>query len=249
MKWIVANWKMQLGHCAAVDLTKTLKKSLGKAKAQIVLCPSFTAIEAVGAVLDTSSLALGAQNVCAEMVGARTGEISPLHLGELGVQYVIVGHSERRAHGETDAEVNQKVISVLSAGMTPIICVGETKAQRKAGKTNAIVAAQVKAALKGLHTRHRERLIFAYEPVWAISSQAGSKPAIPSDVVPVHQMIRRTALAAIKGIKASQISVLYGGSVDAKNARAFLSEKEIDGALVGGASLDAVAFKRIVESL
>lgn len=243
MKLIVANWKMQLGLRASVDLAVSVKAAAAKSSAQVIVCPSFTALDAVGRRLAKSRIALGAQDVFWQAVGAYTGEISPLHLGELGVEYVLVGHSERRALGETDEQVNKKVITSLHAGLTPIICVGETKPERQAGKTALRVARQVKAALKGLQTRAKERLIFAYEPVWAIGS--GNSAAM-SDIVRVHEHIRRTAMQSVKGIKFKQIQVLYGGSVDGKNAKDFLLHDQIDGLLVGGASMSRASINSII---
>lgn len=242
---IVANWKMQIGRGTSVTLAKAVASL--KSPAQVVLCPSFTALDAVGQALGKSKVALGAQDVFWQAVGAYTGEISPLHLGELGVVYVIIGHSERRGLGETDAEVNKKVITTLSAGLTPIICVGESEAERRAGKTKQVVERQIKAALKTLHTRAQERIIFAYEPIWAISTTKHAVVAAPADAVATHQLIRQTALRSIKGIKAKRISVLYGGSVDPKNAKSFLQQAEVDGLLVGGASLNAASLKAIIK--
>ena len=242
MKMIVANWKMQIGRGASVALAKAVAAT--KSNASVVLCPSFTALDAVGRALSKSNVALGAQDVFWQLVGAYTGEISPLHLGELGVAYVIVGHSERRALGETDAEVNKKVITALSAGLTPIICVGESAVERRAGKTRQVLVRQVKAALKTLHTRAQERLVFTYEPIWAIGS---GRPARPVEAIEAHQLIRQTAMLSIKGIRAKQIMVLYGGSVEAKNTDKFLQQTEVDGLLVGGASLNAASLKAIIK--
>lgn len=241
MKMIVANWKMQLGLKASVNLAR----SLAKEKGSVVLCPSFPALESVSEALGKSGVQLGAQDVFFERAGAFTGEVSPEQLKELTCSHVIIGHSERRVLGETDAVVNKKVIAVLSAGLTPIICVGESTKERTSGKQKRVVGKQVKAALKSLHTRHQEQLIFAYEPLWAIGS---GTPATPPDAAAMHKLIRKTALEAIKGLKPKQVKVLYGGSVNGKNAGGFLDEPEIDGLLVGGASLKAATFKPILNA-
>lgn len=253
MKTIIANWKMHLTVRESLALTRSVMLSLrGKATVpEVVLCPSFTALEAVHKATSKSRVKLGAQDVFWEEKGAFTGEISPRQLKELGVSLVIVGHSERRAPGgESDAMVNKKVIAVLAAGLTPIICVGETKTERQAGKAESVVRAQVKAALANLPLPLLKKegprtLIFAYEPVWAIGT---GDPATPADAVAMHQLIRATAEAGVAGIKPKQIRVLYGGSVDGQNAYSFLREPEIDGLLVGGASLKTAEFEQILSS-
>ncbi len=243
MKTLVANWKMHLTVRQSVALAKVSVAALrGKtALPEVILAPSFPALEAVHRVIAKSRLGLCAQDVSFEDAGAFTGEVSPRQLKDLGVTHVIIGHSERRAMGETDATINKKVIAVLAAGMTPIICVGERKEER--GKRKEIVTRQVKAALATLKTRAKEHLVFAYEPIWAIGT---GDAATPEDAVAMHACIRETALGAIDGLKEKQLRVLYGGSVNGKNAQSFLCEDQIDGLLVGGASLKPVEWKAII---
>ena len=235
---------MNLSLKESVDLARALaKKSFN---AEVVICPTFTALAEVKKALGKSAIGLGAQNVHFENAGAFTGEVSPKQLKEVGCTHVIIGHSERRAmKEETYVSINKKIIAAMSSGITPIICVGETKEDRKSGKARAVVVDQVKGALHDLHTRAREALLFAYEPVWAIG---GGVAATPADVVAMHMLIRSTIETAVYGIKTKQIRVLYGGSIDEKNAERFLSEREVDGLLVGGASLKLGSFSAIIGS-
>lgn len=211
-----------------------------------VLCPPFSALLAVRALLEGTDIGLGAQNMHWEASGAFTGEVAPLMVAEL-CQYVIVGHSERRAHfGETDREVNLKVRAALENGLTPIVCVGETLEENEAGRTGEVVYRQIKLGLAGLGFADGSPLVIAYEPVWAIgtgrAASAGGVNAVLAEVI-------RPAMAELFGDQiASAVRVLYGGSVKAGNAAEFFSQPEIDGALVGGASLKVIEFIPIVQA-
>jgi len=213
-----------------------------------VLCPPFTSLLAVAALLEGTDIGLGAQNMHWELSGAFTGEISPTMLAEL-CQYVILGHSERRAYfGETDETVNRKVQTALTHGLVPIVCVGETLDENEVGRTADVVARQVKLGLANLALAPEvgTPFVIAYEPVWAIGT--GRAATAEGALRVVHDVIR-PALSELFGGAASQaVRVLYGGSVNAKNAAEFFAETEIDGALVGGASLKAAEFTQIVQA-
>lgn len=213
-----------------------------------VLCPPFTSLLAVAALLEGTEIGLGAQNMHWELSGAFTGEISPMMLAEL-CHYVILGHSERRTYfGETDETVNRKVQAALAHELTPIVCVGETLAEYEAGRTAEVVARQVRQGLSGLSFEGdvNAPLVIAYEPVWAIGTGRASTVDGASKVV---REVIRPALAELFGSPTAQaLRVLYGGSVNAKNAAEFFSDPEIDGGLVGGASLKAAEFTQIVQA-
>lgn len=230
---IVANWKMNRGigesEKLARDIVAGLKSSRLHGRA-IILCPSFSALDRVARVLRGTNVALCAQDVFWQSSGAYTGEVSARELKELGCRFVIVGHSERRALGETDAVVNLKLRAAIAAGLTPILCVGEPLSVRRARRQASHVRKQLTAALKGLR---QPKLIVAYEPIWAIGSGKADDPRSASDMA---RVIRKVVPNA---------PVLYGGSVNPGNARGFLRAPGIQGALVGGASLDAKKFVRI----
>lgn len=213
-----------------------------------VLCPPFTSLLAVAALLEGTDIGLGAQNMHWELSGAFTGEVSPTMLAEL-CHYVILGHSERRTYfGETDESVNKKVQAALAHALTPIVCVGETLAEYEAGRTGEVVARQMRLGLDGLSfpAEANPPLVIAYEPVWAIGTGRASTVEGASKVV---GEIIRPALAELFGAgQAQAIRVLYGGSVNAKNAGEFFADPEIDGGLVGGASLKASEFTQIVQA-
>jgi triosephosphate isomerase len=213
-----------------------------------VLCPPFTSLLAAAALLEGTDIGLGAQNMHWELSGAFTGEISPTMLAEL-CQYVILGHSERRTYfGETDESVNRKVQAALSCELTPIVCVGETLEEYESGRTAEVVGRQVRLGLAGLSfaAEGNPPLVIAYEPVWAIGT--GRASTVEGAVKVVRQVIR-PALADLFGAATAQaVRVLYGGSVNAKNAAEFFADVEIDGALVGGASLKASEFTQIVQA-
>jgi triosephosphate isomerase (TIM) len=247
---IAANWKMHKTHLEAIQAVQKLSYLLDKKdsdRVEVVICPPFTALRSLQTLLDADRLpyGLGAQDVHWEDKGAFTGEISPGMLAALACRYVIVGHSERRQlFGETDETVRKKVRAVFAAGMAPILCVGETLEERDAGRTEDKVVTQVKAALGGMDEERVGSLIVAYEPIWAIGTGRNANPADAGEVI---GLIRRTA-ASIASESASQtMRVQYGGSVKAGNIREFMAHPEIDGALVGGASLDTEEFALIVK--
>jgi len=244
---IAGNWKMNKTATEAAELTLALKASIGnESQVHVVLCPPFTALERVAGLLDGSHLALGAQNVHEKTSGAFTGEVSASMLRNLHVSYVIVGHSERRTlFGETDAIVNRKVLAALEATLRPILCVGETLAEREANRTLEIVGQQLDAGLASVPANKFDQLVVAYEPVWAIGTGKTATPAMAQEV---HAFIRQR-LGQILGIEAaSRVRILYGGSMKPDNADALLSEADIDGGLIGGAALEAKSFIALVQS-
>jgi triosephosphate isomerase len=210
---------------------------------EIVLAPPFTALAATHDALAGSAIALCAQDVCAESHGAFTGEVSAAMLADAGCLYCIVGHSERRSlYRETSEEVSRKARALLDAGLRPIVCVGETLAQREAGETEAVLARQVDASLADVDPAHAGDLVLAYEPVWAIGT---GETATPEQAQAAHAFIRNR-LADRFGAAAATVRIQYGGSVKPDNASAIMAEPDIDGALVGGASLEPESFARIV---
>ena len=247
---IAANWKMHKTHLEAIRDVQKLSYLLDRADAdrvEVVICPAFTALRAVQTLIDSDRLpyGLGAQHVHQEEKGAFTGEVSPLMLQALKCDYVIVGHSERRQlFGETDEVVNKKVRAVFSHAMVPILCVGESLGEREAGATEDRVAGQVRRDLQGVGTKDAARLVIAYEPIWAIGTGRNAEPADAGQVV---GLIRETLSSAYSKEVADAVRVQYGGSVKAGNIRDFMAHPEIDGALVGGASLDPEEFALIVK--
>ena len=247
---IAANWKMHLTHLEAIQAVQKLSYLLNAADAErveVVICPAFTALRSVQTLVDSDKLpyGLGAQNVCPEDKGAFTGEVSPLMLRALRVTYVIVGHSERRhLFGEDDAMVNRKAKAVLAHGMKPIVCVGESLEERDAGGTESRIAQQVKAAFAGVSAEDAGHAVVAYEPIWAIGTGRNAEPADAGRVV---ELIRATLGAAFGDDVAQAVRIQYGGSVKPGNIREFMAHPEIDGALVGGASLDPESLALIVK--
>ncbi len=242
---IAGNWKMNKTCAEAVGLIEELKKLYDEKDVDIAVCPPFTALRDARETLYNSAIGLGAQNVYYEDAGAYTGEVSASMLKELGVDLVIVGHSERRKiFGETDALVNEKVKQVLRSGMTPILCVGETLEEREQGNTEEIVRHQITEDLNGLTGGEIGRVVIAYEPIWAIGT---GRSATATEADRVTGFIREI-LGQIAGTRqADAIRILYGGSVNSKNAASLLGQPHIDGALVGGASLKADEFLSIIE--
>jgi triosephosphate isomerase len=246
---IAANWKMHKTHLEAIQAVQKLSYLLDRDDAErveVVICPPFTALRAVETLINSDRLpyALGAQNVHPKDEGAFTGEVSAPMLTALEVRYVIVGHSERRElFGEDDALVAAKVRAVLAHGMTPILCVGETLRERDLGSTEEKVTGQVRAALAGVTAADAERLVVAYEPIWAIGTGRNAEPADAGEVI---GLIRRTLAELFGDGVAGAIRIQYGGSVKAGNIRDFMAHPEVDGALVGGASLDPEEFALIV---
>ena len=246
---ICGNWKMNLNHFEAISLVQKLSYALSDADhAAVDVCvhPPFTDLRSVQTVLDIDDIPilLGAQHCHEGDSGAFTGEVSPAMLAKLQVRYVIVGHSERRAlFGETDEGVNRKVHAVLRHGMTPVLAVGETLEEREAGTTAEVVLGQLAAGMRGLKREQAAGLVVAYEPVWAIGT---GRVASPGDAGEVCAGIRRWVGESFGVAAAEGVRIQYGGSVKPGNAADLMAEPDIDGALVGGASLDAEAFARIV---
>jgi len=242
---IAANWKMNKTVAEATDLVAELKRDLGgQTEVDVVICPPFTALSAVSAVLKDSRIQLGAQNMSDQPYGAFTGEIAAGMLRDLLVHYVILGHSERREyHKEFDTLVNAKAKTALEAGLKPIVCVGETLAQREGGKTEKIVGGQIAGSLEGLDATQLEDMVIAYEPVWAIGT---GQTATSEQAQEAHAFIR-AELAKNHGEEvAKSMRIQYGGSVKPDNARELLGLPDVDGALVGGASLEFRSFTEII---
>jgi len=248
---VAGNWKMYKTVAEARHMVSEMVPGLQPIKGvEKVLCPPFTALLAVNALLEGTDIRLGAQNMYWENSGAFTGEVSPLMVAEL-CQYVILGHSERRAYfGATDSTVNKKVLTALSMGLKPIVCVGETLEENEIGMTKEVVSRQIISGLGGISLQVDDSktvdLIIAYEPVWAIGTGRAATSAGANDVI---AEIIRPALGTLFGERIAQIiRVLYGGSVKADNASDFFSQSDIDGALVGGASLKVSEFIQITQS-
>ncbi len=243
---IAANWKMYKTVGEAISFVKSVQEETGPCTdREVVIAPAYTALKEVRDILKQQGYCLAAQNCHWEEKGAFTGEISPIMLKDLGCEYVIVGHSERRQlFGETDETVGLKVGSVFKAGMTPVVCVGEVLDQREQGKTFEVVAGQIEKALNGLIPLQAERLVIAYEPVWAIGT---GRTATPGQAQEVHSFIRETIASLFnKGVE-KKVRILYGGSVKPSNIDELMAEPDVDGALIGGASLDVGSFKRLVQ--
>jgi triosephosphate isomerase len=241
---VIGNWKMHGTVADARALTASVRDELRRVRgADVVLCPPFTVLGVVGELLAGSPIALGAQTCHWQMAGAFTGEISPTMLVDLGCRYVLVGHSERRRElGETDEQVNRKLHGALAAGLLPVLCVGETAEERQQGLTFRILEGQLRAGLRGLDARAIESCVLAYEPVWAIGTGLNATAAQAAEV---HGYLRRL-VAETSAEVAPRVRILYGGSVKPENAAALTAEPDIDGALVGGASLTAPGFASIV---
>jgi triosephosphate isomerase len=246
---ISGNWKMHLNHFEAIQLVQKLAYILDKDDYRLVdvsVHPPFTDIRSIQTLLagEKIPMALGAQNCHWEEKGAFTGEVSPVFLAKLDVQYVICGHSERRElFGETDEMVARKAASILAHGMTPILCVGETLAEREAGDTEAKVLSQLRSALAGRRPEQVAAMVVAYEPIWAIGT---GRTATAADAQAVCATIRGEVGALAGADAAEAVRVQYGGSVKAGNATELMAQPDIDGALVGGASVDPEEFARIV---
>ncbi len=244
---IAGNWKMNKTPKEARILVDTLRPMIAKAKwCTTVLCVPYVDLSAALKATRATKIAVGAQNMHYEASGAYTGEISGEMLAEMGVKYVILGHSERRQYfGETDEAVNKKVLKALSVGLKPIVCVGETLAERENGITAERVAIQVKLALQGVKADQIRKVIIAYEPIWAIGT---GKTATVEQADEVCTLIRDTVRDLFGARAARSITIQYGGSMNAENAAGLLSRLNIDGGLIGGASLKADAFRAIVDA-
>lgn len=243
--FIAGNWKMNLLSQSSIDLVRSLMSSLpANEHVQVAVCPPAVYLQQLASVLKGSSIGLGAQNMSQQKEGAFTGEISGSMLKDIGCSCVILGHSERRQfYGETDALVNAKTIAALSYGLIPIVCVGEMLEQREAGTTAQVIDQQVRGSLSGLSAAQAAELVIAYEPVWAIGT---GKTASPAQAEEVHAQIRQLLIELFGKPVADTIRIQYGGSVKADNAAELLGQPNIDGALVGGASLKADSFAAIV---
>jgi triosephosphate isomerase (TIM) len=243
--FIAGNWKMNTTRASAVALAEAVaKKAESLAGVDLAVCPPACYLDAVGRAIAGSKVALGAQNVYHEKDGAYTGELSVAMLLDLGCKYVILGHSERRhILGESDAAVNKKVHAVLAAGLLPIVCVGELLAEREAGKTLAVVQSQFDGSLAGLSAEQMLKVVIAYEPVWAIGT---GRVASPQQAEDVHLALRKIIAQRYNGSIADSVRLQYGGSVKPENAAELLKQPDIDGALVGGASLKADQFLGII---
>ncbi|HNP84908.1 MAG: triose-phosphate isomerase [Chloroflexi bacterium SZAS-1] len=243
---IAGNWKMYKTVGEGVELVEALLRDLGDTHdREVLVCPPYTALHALSSLLQETPIMLGAQDVFYEAQGAFTGAIAPGMLKDVGCQYAIVGHSERRQiFGESDELINRKLRAALAAGLRPILCVGEIKPQRDAGQAEAVVVGQVKAGLAGVSASELLNTVIAYEPVWAIGT---GDTATPADAQAMHATIRGTLAELYDQATADQIRIQYGGSVKPDNVDELMSQPDIDGALVGGASLKADSFLRIIQ--
>ena len=247
-KLIAGNWKMNKTQAEARVLVEDLLRDVGRFDAaEIVLCPPFTALAAVSEMLSTdTNLRLGAQNMHEHASGAYTGEISAAMLRELYVRYVIIGHSERRQYFKEDnATVNRKTKAALAAEIKPIVCIGETLPEREADQWRQVLETQLVEGLAGFGEKELADIVIAYEPVWAIGT---GKTASPAQAEEAHQFIRKVIADKFSNAASERIRIQYGGSVKAENAKELLSKPDIDGALVGGASLDARGFTSIIKN-
>ncbi|MBR3196192.1 MAG: triose-phosphate isomerase [Clostridia bacterium] len=241
---IAGNWKMNNTASAAEALINELKPLVADAACDVVVCVPFTDIAVAKKALEGSNIGLGAQNLHFEDKGAFTGEISAPMLVEAGVQYVIIGHSERRQYfAETDETVNKKMHKAISAGLIPIVCVGETLEQREEGVTETFVRGQVKAAYAGIAAEDVEKTVIAYEPIWAIGT---GKTATSEQANEVIAFIRDEIAKIYDAETAAKLRIQYGGSMNPKNASELMAMPEIDGGLIGGASLKAEDFSKVV---
>lgn len=241
--FIAGNWKMHKTVEQSVQLAKDLVSTLKDGKYKYLIAPSFTALHAVSQVLKGTNILLAAQNMNPNDEGAYTGEVSPLQLLSAGVQFVILGHSERRQiYGETDTQINAKVLSALNHGLKVILCVGETLQERDAGLEKNICENQTKKALDGVSDIEMKNITIAYEPVWAIGT---GKTATPEDAQTIHSHIRKTISELYTKEIADKTIIQYGGSMKGSNAKSLLSMPDIDGGLIGGASLKAETFAEI----
>jgi len=241
-KLIIANWKMQLSYSASLDLAKKFTAGLKNKKTEIVVCPEYLALPWVGEILKKSKLKLGAQDSAIRDRGAYTGEVSPLNLKTLGVKYVILGHSERREHlHENSAIISAKIKAALARKIIPILCVGEKLIEKENGSTRQYLAEELRHALKDVKIGDNTDLVIAYEPVWAISTNKNARPMAASEAEEIQKFLKAQTAKILK----KKIRVLYGGSVNAINAVEFLRQPDVDGLLVGSASLNLKEFNRI----
>ncbi len=248
---IAGNWKMHKTHLEAMRLVQGLAHELAGHdfdRVEVVVCPPFTALRTIQTLIDADryQIGLGAQNMHHEAEGAFTGEVSATMLKSLDVTYVILGHSERREiFNESDSEINQKVKAAFAAGLLPILCCGETESERDAGQTESKVEGQIRAAFEGVKPEAAVKTVVAYEPIWAIGT---GKTATPEDAQATIAFIRKVLSSTLGDDIATAMRILYGGSVKSGNAATLMGQPDIDGALVGGASLEAQEFAAIVKA-
>ena len=244
---IAGNWKMNKTAPEAVDLINEINTSVGdQTGVQVCVCPPFTSLSKASELVEQSEVLLGAQNMNASQSGAYTGEISAEMLRDLYVSFVILGHSERREYyGETNETVNKKILSAIGNNLKPIYCIGETLEQREAGQTLEVVRSQVREGLENFPTNSIENLVLAYEPVWAIGT---GNTASLDQISEIHTYIRSVLVQRL-GEKGNEIPILYGGSCNSSNTKSILTQNNVDGSLVGGASLDIMHFQKMINML
>lgn len=245
---IAGNWKMHTDLAEATILVEGIKAALaeGEVSREVVVCPPFTGLSTVADLIEDTDVRLGAQNMYFEPKGAFTGEVSPLMLTDVGCYYVILGHSERREYfSESDALINQKIKAAFQYDLIPILCVGESLAQREANETQSFIDSQLTAGLEGLTAEQVSQMVIAYEPIWAIGT---GKTATAEQAGEVCTAIRAKVAALFDAATAEALRIQYGGSVKGSNAKEILSQPDIDGALVGGASLKADDFMAIIKA-
>ncbi len=244
---VAGNWKMHTDREEAIRLAQALVDEVGDpGPVQVAVCPPFVNLEVVRQIIEPTPIRLGAQHMHEEEAGAYTGEVSAPMLKAVGCRYVILGHSERRQYfGETDAAVNRKIKRALQYGLVPIVCVGETLDERQAGQAAAVVERQVQAALDGVTLASAEALVIAYEPVWAIGT---GHTATPEQAQEMHALIRRLLIDRYGESIGRALHILYGGSVKPGNAADLFAQPDVDGGLIGGASLKAADFAAIVRA-
>ncbi len=245
---IAGNWKMHTNLAEATILVEGIKEALAKTSVEreVVVCPPFTGLGTVADLIDETTIGLGAQNMYFEASGAFTGEVSPLMLTDVGCHYVILGHSERRQYfGESDALINQKIKAAFTYDLVPILCVGESLAQREANETQAFIDSQLTVALAELTAAQVSQMVIAYEPIWAIGT---GKTATAEQAGEVCTAIRQKVARLFDEATAEAVRIQYGGSVKGSNAQEILSQPDIDGALVGGAALKADDFMAIINA-
>jgi triosephosphate isomerase (TIM) len=244
---VAGNWKMYTNTAEAETLVRNLAPLVsGIGNVEVAVCPPFPYLMPVAKALQGTAIKVGGQNMHWEDEGAFTGEVSPRMLKDAGCYFVILGHSERRQYfGETDEKINRKIRKALSTGLRPIVCVGETLAEREAGTTEKVIRTQLEGCFQGLTQADMNSIVIAYEPVWAIGT---GKTATPEQAQEVHRFIRAWISGAFGKDTAESIRIQYGGSVKPDNAKALMSQPDIDGALVGGASLKADGFAAIVRA-
>ncbi len=244
--FVAGNWKMNMLADSSANLAKELAENLPNGNVEVAICPPFVYLTTVKQAINSSQIKLGAQNAYFEPKGAFTGEISCQMLKDVGCEYVILGHSERRhILGEDNVIINKKIISAIETGLKPILCVGELLEERDAGKTEDVIRVQLQEGLANLDAQALENLVIAYEPVWAIGT---GRTATPEQAQDVHKFIRNWLSEKFGQDFADNCVIQYGGSVKANNAESLMSQPDVDGALVGGASLKADEFVKIIEA-